>query len=311
MRAKQRHSFFALLTLLLTTTIAMGQTAAIRLDTTEIQLGGQTRLNLTFGLPVSPTEAIIWPAFTDTLTGQIEVISSSTIDTLTSESRFELLQTLTITSFDTGYVVIPPIQFGLGEQRFESNALLLHVVAPVVELMPRDVKEIYEVEYTLVDWLIDHLEWIVGGCILMLLSFWLIRRWRMRPRSVAVETEPVIERLPAAEEALNALNELERKELWQKGAVKEYQSELTDALRIYIERRYHVRTMERTTRQILADLRMMGVPGDAYNRLKATLQLADVVKFAKFIPEPEEHIAALENARFFVEQTRQTPPSHE
>ena len=311
MQAKRHYSFFALLTLLLTTAIAMGQSASIRLDTTEIQLGGQTRLTLTLELPVPPTEPIVWPTFTDTLTGQIEVISSSAIDTLNSESRFELNQSLTITCFDTGYVVIPPVQFGVGEQRFESNALLLHVPAPVVELMPRDVKEIYEVEYTLVDWLIDHLRWIVGGCILLMLSFWLIRRWRMRPRSVAIETEPVIERLPAAEEALNALGELERKELWQKGAAKDYQSELTDVLRTYIERRYHVRTMERTTRQILADLRMMGVPGDAYNRLKATLQLADVVKFAKFIPEPEEHIAALENARFFVEQTRQTQPSHE
>lgn len=296
--------------LMLTAIAAFGQTASLRLDTAEIKLGEQTRLSLTLALPMAPVEPVLWPAFTDTLTGQIEVIASAAIDTLVSERRFELHQALTITSFDTGYVVIPPVLFAVGNQQFESNALLLHVVAPVVELMPRDVKDILEVEYSIVDWLLDNLWLILCGCALVLLSVWLIRRWRMRPPSAPSDVVPVIERLPAPEEALNALLELEQKELWQKGSVKEYQSELTDVLRTYIERRYHARTMERTTRQILADLRMTGIPNDTYNRLKATLQLADVVKFAKFIPEPEEHIAAMENARYFVEQTRQTVPSH-
>lgn len=284
----------------------MAQSARMRLDTTDIPLGGQTRLHLSLELPETVAQQLTWPSFGDTITRQIEVVHALGIDTVRSDSRYTLSQTLVITSFDTGYVVVPPVEFAVGSERIETNPLLLHVTAPAVEPMMRDIKDVVDVEYTAFDWFMDHLWWFVGGVIALGLILWGIRRWRMRPRSVATETEPVVERLPADEEALLALNQLTDKQLWQKGYTKDYHSELTDILRVYIERRYHVRAMERTTRQILTDLRMAGVPGDAYNRLKATLQLADVVKFAKFIPEAEEHTAAMDNALYFVEQTRPT-----
>ncbi len=309
MRVKGVHSIAAWVAVL-STASGLAQSASMRLDTAEIPLGGQTRLHIALELPPAGEDNLPWHAFADTITRQIEIVQAFAIDTVRTESRYELSQTLVITSFDTGYVVLPPIAFGTGENRIETNPLLLHVVAPQVEPMMRDIKGIIEVEYTLLDWLIDHLWWLVGGAAVVLLIFFILRRWRMRPRTAPIEPVAVEERLPAPEEALQALAVLAEKRLWEKGEVKAYHSELTDILRVYIERRYHVRTMERTTRQILTDLRMAGVPGDAYDRLKATLQLADVVKFAKFIPEAEEHTAAHDNALFFVQATRQTAEQH-
>lgn len=278
----------------------------MQLDTTAIPLGGQTRLVLSLRLPMPPSETVRWPSYADTLTSQLEIIRTLPIDTVPNDGRYELHQAYIITSFDTGYIVIPPLSVGVGNEEFESNPLLLQVVAPLLEQELRDVKDMQEVEYGLLDKLVEYRWVILALATSLLLLIWLVRRWRMRPEPAAKETIAETKPLPAYDEALKALEELESKQLWQKGHAKQYHSELTDVLRRYIERRYHVKTFERTTRQILTDLRLTGANGDAYDRLKATLQLADVVKFAKFKPEPEEHNGALSNARFFLEQTRQT-----
>jgi len=41
------------------------------------------------------------------------------------------------------------------------------------------------------------------------------------------------------------------------------------------------------------------------------LQLADLVKFAKWIPSTEENISSLNNAYLFVEQTKEETPAAE
>ena len=50
---------------------------------------------------------------------------------------------------------------------------------------------------------------------------------------------------------MNGLEKLKGEKLWQAGKVKDYYTELTDIVRIYIEERYGVQAIEMTTEEIL------------------------------------------------------------
>jgi hypothetical protein len=56
--------------------------------------------------------------------------------------------------------------------------------------------------------------------------------------------------LPPHVWALKELDKLNQKKLWQSGEVKSYYSELTDIARTYIELRYKIPAMEKTTDEL-------------------------------------------------------------
>ena len=57
------------------------------------------------------------------------------------------------------------------------------------------------------------------------------------------------------EKATTLLQQLESKELWQKGEIKSYYSELTDIARNYIEEEIKIPAMESTTSELIVSLR--------------------------------------------------------
>ncbi len=92
------------------------------------------------------------------------------------------------------------------------------------------------------------------------------------------------------EKATSLLNNLEKKELWQKGEIKEYYSELTDIARNYIEEAIEIPAMESTTSELIAGLKAasvkkkMTVTPETIENLERVLKQADLVKFAKSKP---------------------------
>ena len=52
---------------------------------------------------------------------------------------------------------------------------------------------------------------------------------------------------------------LEKKELWQKGEIKAYYSELTDIARNYIEEAIEIPAMESTTSELIIGLRAVSI----------------------------------------------------
>ena len=51
--------------------------------------------------------------------------------------------------------------------------------------------------------------------------------------------------------ALRSLDRIRGEKLWQKGNQKQYYTEITDTLRVYIEQRFGIKTIERTSNEIL------------------------------------------------------------
>jgi hypothetical protein len=107
------------------------------------------------------------------------------------------------------------------------------------------------------------------------------------------QSEPKVEAIvytSPIEKATSLLQQLEKKELWQKGEIKNYYSELTDIARNYIEEEIHIPAMESTTSELIEGLRKaakqqkLKLSNETVENLEKVLKQADLVKFAKVKP---------------------------
>ena len=119
--------------------------------------------------------------------------------------------------------------------------------------------------------------WVAGALAVAALAFWLIRRRRRRPVVKPAEPE-----LPADIVAYRRLDEIERMKLVEKGEFKTHYTLVVDALRAYLERRYLILALDQTTDEILRDLHRKE---ESTAEIEPVLREADLVKFAKYVPE--------------------------
>ena len=91
-------------------------------DTTQIQWGEPVQLTAEWLLTMTDlqsgvADADAWPAWTDTTNAGLEILATSQVDTLAaplgSEADVLLTKTWTLTSWDSGFVVLTPERFGL------------------------------------------------------------------------------------------------------------------------------------------------------------------------------------------------------
>lgn len=110
--------------------------------------------------------------------------------------------------------------------------------------------------------------------------------------------------LPPDTRALQRLEELRQRQLWQQGMVKEYYTELTDTVRVYLEESCGIQSTEMTTDQTLdAFHNSPACNSESEADLRQILQAADMVKFAKSQPQPYQHDLALGQATDFIKST--------
>ena len=312
MATNLKHSIVAGFATALLHLSGSAQEFQIQLDTTHIRVGEQTALVLHLALPGGwnpSTESLSWPNLSDTLTKDLEIVNRTAIDTVQVNGGYHLRQSLVLTSFDTGYFVIRPLQLTFNNQVLESNPQLLYCQG--VDFDPsgsiREGREIREVDYTFWDRIIENKYLILGGLAIALAAFFVVRNLKKRAAHPAVQAETPIKPLASPdEEALERLAALHAQRVWQGGNIKAYHVEVTDILRNYLERRYQVSTLERTSREILSELRTRGIDSDAFAQLKMTFEIADMVKFARYRALPEENEGVMDNAVDFVKITRKT-----
>ena len=273
-----------------------------------ILIGDQINLKIEMSCPSDAT--VIWPEIGDTITGQIEVVRKLPVDTVNSDPAQKLTiysQKLIITSFDSGYHVLPPfiILYQLkGEDEFrgvETEALLLEVSTMEVD-MERDIMDISP----LIDVPLSFSEilpWLLGAVAIILIILILIYYFRKRKRSeplIQIRKKPVI---PPHKVALDALQSLKTKKLWQTGRIKDYHTELTDIIRIYITDKFKIHAIELVTYEILEELEQTTVSQETRQKLSEMLEMADMVKFAKGHPLPDEQERSMNYAIDFVKDT--------
>ncbi len=104
--------------------------------------------------------------------------------------------------------------------------------------------------------------------------------------------------------ALTQLDRIRNEKAWQHNRTKQFHTEITDTLRVYIENVYNVPCMEMTSEEILSNLNHLKFENkNVFSALVQILKLADLVKFAKWDATPDEHELSLTNAYLFVNET--------
>lgn len=282
--------------------------ATARLDSTNILIGDQIKLYLEIDHPKDVK--VSFPNVPDSIQGKIEVLDRTPVDTIHPDDQnvLKLIQAYTITCFDSGSYRIPPYWFNIDyDGRIDSvpsNGVSLHVYTMKIDTTrgPTDIKMPYDAPLTLK----EVTPYIIGvmliGAIIFLILYSIKRKKKNKPL-FSIPTKP---KEPAHIIALRELDRIKNEKIWQKDKIKEYYSEVTETLRKYIEDRFEIQAMEQTTEETIYSFKYRKdlVKDKLLGNLSRILTMADLVKFAKYKPLPDDNNLTLVDAYFFVNGTK-------
>lgn len=259
----------------------------------------------------SVNDSIEWPLIPDTLNTDVEVLdrsqrvkSASNIPTYPHVQK----QQFQLTSFKPGIQIIKPFVF-----KHDTNTLKTDYHSFQVKLVEvdttqgiYDIAPIYDVDYSFKDEVSDFFKnnwyWFIAilALTVLIVLVWIFKK----PKEKELEAEPIVI-IPAHIKALNIFNQLIKEEAWQNEDKKLYYSLLSDTLREYLESRFQILALEKTTREIIEDLKYADISPDDKYFLKEILRQSDFVKFAKFKPSDTDAKTAIEKSVKFVNLTKQ------
>ena len=276
-----KKQLYLLLLLLSTAVFAQQKQVVTSIDTIKNKIGAEFKLSIK--TTVDTSSKVIFPKLKNF--GALEVIQSYPIDTVKMDGRYELIKKYGLTQFDSGRYVVPSIKIFINSKPFLTDSLLVEVANVQVDTLKQkmfDIKDIAPADNPIGDWwkylLIVALIVGIGAFI-----YWFIKKRQEKKLQEEIYKTPI-------EKATSLLDTLEKKELWQKGEVKAYYSELTDIARNYIEEAIEIPAMESTTSELIQGLRAasvkkkMTLSQEIIENLERVLKQADLVKFAKSKP---------------------------
>ncbi|MDR1526746.1 MAG: hypothetical protein LBS46_03630 [Dysgonamonadaceae bacterium] len=284
---------------------AYGQTVVVNvsIDSAQILIGEQTRLHLE--IAADKNTSIQLPFIADTLMQGVEVLNITIPDTIDlGNNRMKIQYDYLITSFDSALYMLPPFQVIAGIDTVYSNQVALKVSTLPVDTESGnfyDIKDVWKPPFVLTDYA-DIFYAVLGMGIVVLLILYLISRWKKHKPILPFKKEEIIV-LPPHVWAIQALDTIKSEKLWQQGKDKEYQSQLSDVIRGYIDKRFGINAMEMTSSQTLQAIRGHSEADMVFAPLKQMLLLSDLAKFAKYHPLPDENERSLMNAYLFVNST--------
>ena len=276
-----KKQIYLLFLLLSTAVFAQQKQVVTSIDTLKNKIGAEFKLSIK--TTVDASSKVIFPNLKNV--GALEVIRSYPVDTAKVDGRYELIKKYGLTQFDSGRYVVPSIKIFINSKPFMTDSLLVEVANVKVDTLKQkmfDIKDIAPAENPIGNWwkylLIIALLIGIGAFI-----YWFLKKHQEKKLKAAIIKTPI-------EKATTLLDTLEKKELWQKGEVKAYYSELTDIARNYIEEAIEIPAMESTTSELIQGLRAasvkkkMTLSQEIIENLERVLKQADLVKFAKSKP---------------------------
>ena len=277
------RKMFFLGSILLFTSLVFSQRKQVQtsIDTTRNKIGGEFKLTVKTTVDTAAKVAFPNPK----ILGALEVIQSYAIDTIRKDSQYELIKKYGLTQFDSGKYSIPRLTVLINNKPYFSDSIAVEVNNVVVDTLKQklyDIKPIAEVTSSK-SWI-----WKLALTLLILAGIGAFIYWFLKIRQKKKIEEETFK--TPIEKATSLLNSLEKKQLWQKGEVKAYYSELTDIARNYIEEAIDVPAMESTTSELIEGLRTaskkkkMSLSPETLENLERVLKQADLVKFAKSKP---------------------------
>ncbi|QCX37101.1 hypothetical protein FF125_01100 [Aureibaculum algae] len=275
---------------------------SVKVDTTIIRIGEQINYQITVD---NIDTGVTFPELRLDPAGKIEIVEDLNIDTL----KNRLVRKYLLTSFDSGSYTIPQQKITVWSQEYLTDSVVVDVSTVAVDTLKQSmfpIKSVQNEPYTFDDFK-SYLWWILGGLALIALILYFVFRKK--------ETEEELEaKIPPYQLALKRLKELDDKQLWQKNKIKQYYVELTEIVRLYIERELKIPALESTTNELMETIMdfnsssSLNIPSDTINKLQSLLKDADLVKFAKYVPLSNEIELHRNTTSKIIEDIKTTKP---
>jgi hypothetical protein len=267
------------------------------------------QVTLSFKTTVPKGAKFTFPTPENPITQGVELVGVPYFDTLSNRDGVMEIQTnLTVTSFDSGSYVLPPLEAylhnldgSIDTVTFNGGNLVVNTIQiDTTSFKPYDIKGQMTQPYTVKEFL----PWAGGLVLLAVLVYLLVRMIKnIRAKRSLFGREVVAD--PPHIVALRSLEKIRGEKLWQNGQEKLYYTEITDTLREYLEARFGIQAMERTSGEILEALANEKIEPKEFKELKELLGLSDLVKFAKYTANVQENENAIPVAVRFINSTYQ------
>lgn len=269
------------------------------IDTQEILIGDHIHLRFDWTSPV-PIEKIQIQTERWDSTGKAEWVGEKPLIHQERSGMHFYEKEFTFTFFDSGEFRLPPLpvqwereaqtEFG------EASAYTIQVRYPEVD--SSGLAPIKPIEEEPLEWS-DFDQYVYGlGILFILIAAFLYWKRKQPDKEVLPVAEP-----DPNEQAFIKLQALEQKQYIEQGKYDLFQVELTHIIREFLYKRYRIKALESTSREILNAMKQTDFPPYKLPVLQELLTIADLVKFAQAETESDFHKRMLLEAREIVKQT--------
>ncbi len=295
MKNRSTHKiFFVNLFLFIAYSLPAQQSTAIKasVDKKNIVIGEQIYFNLEADFPAHEPMRF----FNIDSIPHFEILERKKIDTIDNNEGIKLSQSFTLTSFDSGHWVIPAYELA-GDKPMLTDSIPVDVgFSPFDPKQDyHDIKDVIDVqaeEEKKKDWY-----WYIGASALLLAAIiYLLARKKKKPAVKAPPPDPFIE----AKQELEKL----RKE---NPSSKVFYTRLVDIFRLYILRRKGIASLQKTTDDLVVQVRSLKLPAEDFNQLAQALRMSDFVKFAKYEPTENDKADSFNTIKNSINKIQKTP----
>ncbi|SDR88917.1 DUF4381 domain-containing protein [Christiangramia echinicola] len=270
---------FLICSFLLVDSVSAQQVSA-RIDSTTIKIGEQIKYQIE--VESNPKDLVVFPE--GNTFSPLEIVESLEVDTLKEKGNYKLLKEYFLTQFDSGKYMIPRQKVLIESSSFYTDSILVEVNDVVVDTTKQKlypIKPSVEVPpgFSIPEWV----WWLLGIFLIAgLVAFLIIRK----KKKDAEEFE-----LPPYEEAMAELQKLDNAHYLEKREIKEYYSQLSFAVRKYLDRKIYDHGLERTTGELILYLEeqksegKLNLTNETIRDFEKILKRADLAKFARSKPD--------------------------
>ena len=265
------------------------QSVTATVESDSILIGKE--LNYTIDVNAEKAENIIFPDSTSFV--PFELISESQIDTINVEEGFLFSKKYGITSFDEGDFIIPKIKIQIGDKLFSTDSKKITVNLVEVDTTKQglyDIKPAFD-KFSSIE--ILKLSLKNNYPVILFMIFLVLTLFYFRSKIVEF-FNPLLNIKPTLrpiELIKKRLSDLEKIKIDSGAEIKFFYSELTFALRSFFEKEVYDKALESTTIELilklnnLSEIKSFGITKDSLNKIEDIFKRADLVKFAKYLPE--------------------------
>ena len=254
----------------------------VSVDSTVVRIGEQ--INYFLQVKADTSAQVVFPE--QSLFAPFELLESSPVDTFKTSDHYLYTKKYSLIQFDSGDFYIPQQQVLINGFSKISKLIPIRVNAIKVDTLKQklyDIKPLEEVQKNY-EKLVARILW---GIVVIIILFGIFYTYLFKKRRKELKESD----LPPFEKAIEQLRALENENLNKQEEYKRYYSRLIEVIRVYFQEDAKIDALESTSDELLEKLEIRKDAGTldldrkTLLSLKEVLQNADLVKFAKSMPE--------------------------